>query len=183
MCGGFTPRAFILIQSIKNCFSMKKTVTVVISVVFVIAHMSCSVLPRCVLKNSIKEVHYTYNKDGDFHNYSGNWDFDGDGTKDILLFVGNGGVHLSYMPLIVLSSFDSVYCFSSILVDFPTYKPYPASGIFDDFIGFTVALADSATQDDLLLYTTVSFKEESVTGGMVHLHYNFQTQSFDITHQ
>ena len=36
--------------------------------------------------------------------YSGNWDIDGDGRKDSVLFIGNGGAHLYYHLRLRLSS-------------------------------------------------------------------------------
>lgn len=37
------------------------------------------------------------------YNYSGKWDFDGDGHNDGLFFIGNGGAHAYYLPRLILS--------------------------------------------------------------------------------
>jgi hypothetical protein len=42
-------------------------------------------------------LHYSYSLANQTHNYSGNWDFDGDGNTDELYFIGTGGAHL-YLP-------------------------------------------------------------------------------------
>ena len=39
-------------------------------------------------------IKYTFNRYSYIHDYSGNWDFDGDGKPDILLFIPNGGAHV-----------------------------------------------------------------------------------------
>ena len=62
---------------------------------------------------------YSYNDSGQIHNYSGNWDLDGDEKKDSLFFIGNGGVHLYYHLRIVLSSDKVKNDFSFLLFDLP----------------------------------------------------------------
>lgn len=62
---------------------------------------------------------YSYNDSGQTHNYSGNWDFDGDEKKDSLFFIGNGGAHLYYHLRIVLSSDKIKRDFSFLLFDLP----------------------------------------------------------------
>jgi len=47
---------------------------------------------------------YSYDSISQTHNYSNNWDFDKDGIKDELYFVGTGGVHLYYYLKVILSS-------------------------------------------------------------------------------
>jgi hypothetical protein len=39
---------------------------------------------------------YNYDSATQIHNYSHNWDFDKDGVKDELYFVGTNGAHLYY---------------------------------------------------------------------------------------
>ncbi len=53
------------------------------------------------------------------HNYSNNWDFDNDGIKDQIYFVGTGGAHIYYFLRIVLSSDKKVRDVNFILSDFP----------------------------------------------------------------
>ena len=64
-------------------------------------------------------LHYKYDDLSQTHNYSGNWDFDGDGKMDSVLFVGNGGAHLYYHLKIVLSRRHDVREYPWIESDFP----------------------------------------------------------------
>lgn len=57
------------------------------------------------------------------YNYSNTWDFDLDGRKDSLVFIGNGGAHTWYYPVLLLSSGQS-FRFRSIKLD----RPYFVSG-------------------------------------------------------
>jgi hypothetical protein len=68
-------------------------------------------------KNS--EIKYVYAESTQTHDYSGNWDFDGDTKKDSLLFIGEGGAHLFYHLKVVLSSNYEVYNYPWITTDFP----------------------------------------------------------------
>ena len=64
-------------------------------------------------------ITYSYNTSTQTHNYSGNWDFDGDGYTDSLFFVGTGGAHLYFYLRIVLSSDSLVRNFPSLELDMP----------------------------------------------------------------
>ncbi len=66
------------------------------------------------------------------HNYSGNWDFDGDGKEDDLFFIGNGGAHLYFHPRIKLTSENTIRDYEYILSDFPFLET------FDDLRGVQV---------------------------------------------
>ena len=67
--------------------------------------------------NSLKEgylkkrpnLKYSYEKVKQTHDYSNNWDFDGDNVKDELYFIGNVGAHLYYQLRVILSSNKKVY--------------------------------------------------------------------------
>ena len=48
-------------------------------------------------------IKYSYHEKSQILDFSGNWDFDGDGQKDSLFFIGNGGAHLYYHLRLVLS--------------------------------------------------------------------------------
>ncbi|MEP7163542.1 MAG: hypothetical protein ABI741_02550 [Ferruginibacter sp.] len=65
------------------------------------------------------ELKYTYDDNSQTHSYSDNWDFDGDGKKDSLSFVGNGGAHLYYHLKLKLSSTNVTTNFTWMLLDFP----------------------------------------------------------------
>ena len=49
-------------------------------------------------------ISYRYIEETQTHDYSGNWDIDGDGIKDSIMFVGTGGAHLYFQLHIYLSS-------------------------------------------------------------------------------
>ena len=62
---------------------------------------------------------YSYDEISEIHNYSHNWDFDNDGIKDELYFVGTGGAHIYYFLRIVLSSDKKVRDINFIQSDIP----------------------------------------------------------------
>ena len=62
---------------------------------------------------------YSYDEISQIHNYSHNWDFDNDGIKDELYFVGTGGAHIFYFLRVVLSSDKKVRDVNFIQSDFP----------------------------------------------------------------
>jgi hypothetical protein len=62
---------------------------------------------------------YSYDSSTQTLNFSGNWDFDGDGLMDSFFFVGNGGAHLYFHPKFVLSSNRKVWNLGWIELDFP----------------------------------------------------------------
>jgi hypothetical protein len=68
--------------------------------------------------NSIS-IHYSYADSTQTHNYSNNWDFDGDGKTDNLYFIGTGGAHLYFYLRIVLSSDKKIRNFPFIQLDMP----------------------------------------------------------------
>lgn len=77
--------------------------------------------------NSFKDVYnkdypnlkYQYHDDTQIHNYSGNWDFDGDGKNDSLFFVGENGAHLYFHLRIVLSTSEKAHTFEFLRMDNP----------------------------------------------------------------
>jgi len=62
---------------------------------------------------------YSFDKITLIHNYSNNWDFDNDGIKDELYFVGTGGAHIYYFLRVILSSDKKVRDVNFIQTDFP----------------------------------------------------------------
>ncbi len=55
------------------------------------------------------------------YNYSNKWGFDGDTKKDSLFFIGNGGAHTYFYPVVILSSDGLVRYFTSIQLDMPFF--------------------------------------------------------------
>lgn len=72
---------------------------------------------------------YSYIDSSQTHDYSGNWDLDGDGKKDGVLFVGNGGAHLFFHLRLVVG--DKVWNLKWVEVDMPMLGEF----VVDDFDG------------------------------------------------
>jgi len=64
-------------------------------------------------------IKYRYIEEKQIHDYSGNWDIDGDGIKDSIMFVGTGGAHLYFDLLIYLSSERRYYDIWFLSTDYP----------------------------------------------------------------
>lgn len=74
-----------------------------------------------IYKKKYPDLNYTYDSLSQTHDYSNNWDFDGDGKKDKLLFVGNGATHLYFHLQIWLSSDKKTYTFPFLAIDLPIF--------------------------------------------------------------
>ena len=70
-------------------------------------------------KTKYPNLNYSYNDHSQTHDYSNNWDFDGDGKKDKLFFIGDGGAHLYFHLEIQLSSDKKTYNFPFLAIDNP----------------------------------------------------------------
>lgn len=79
------------------------------------------------LSNSYEKVYdtlyptlnYSYHEGSHTHDYSNNWDFDRDGKKDGLFFIGGDGAHLYFHLRIILSSDDVVRDYKFLTLDIP----------------------------------------------------------------
>jgi len=132
-------------------------------------------------KKSIK-IKYYYIESTQTHDYSGNWDFDGDGKKDGLFFIGNGGAHLYYHLEVVLSSDHRSRDFVAFIeIDFPVVsnvsqlKTKDKQSIFPQFV---VSDFDSDGRDEIYIninnnYTSIppSWKRKGVTSKCLLLDY------------
>ena len=76
-------------------------------------------------------INYTYIKASQTHDYSNNWDFDGDGLLDDLKFVGNGGAHTLFSLVVRLKSQKTAYSFDCISTDFPKLENMAALDLSD----------------------------------------------------
>lgn len=82
---------------------------------------------------------YSYSESSQTHNYSNNWDFDKDGIKDELYFVGMGGAHLYYYLKVILSSDKKTREFNFVQLDFPFLIGTDTLKIEKTVSGFVVA--------------------------------------------
>jgi hypothetical protein len=82
---------------------------------------------------------YSYDEVAQIHNYSTNWDFDKDGIKDELYFVGTGGAHVYYFLKVILSSDKKSREFNFIQSDVPFLAATDTSNIEKIGWGFIVA--------------------------------------------
>ena len=90
-------------------------------------------------RKSNPNLTYSYDNISQIHNYSNNWDFDKDGIKDELYFVGTGGAHLYYFLKVVLSSDKKSREFNFIQSDFPRLTATDTLNIEKTVLGFVVA--------------------------------------------
>ena len=92
-----------------------------------------------IYRVSNPELIYSYDEISQIHNYSNNWDFDKDGIKDELYFVGTGGAHLYYFLKVVLSTDKKSRELEFILSDFPFLTATDTFNIEKTLFGFAVA--------------------------------------------
>lgn len=67
-----------------------------------------------------KSTIYYYDELKQSHVYPNNWDFNGDGRKDTIKFIGNGGAHLMYKPYLVLDSSCTISL--DFLIEMPLWE-------------------------------------------------------------
>jgi hypothetical protein len=101
------------------------------------------VIPSNSFENSYRKsnptLKYSYDDISQIHNYSNNWDFDKDGIKDELYFVGTGGAHLYYFLKVVLSTDKKSREFNFIQSDLPFLTATDTLNIEKTILGFVVA--------------------------------------------
>lgn len=76
-----------------------------------------------IYQKSNPSLNYSYDAERQIHNYSNNWDFDLDGIKDELYFIGTGGAHLYFYLSVVLSSAREQHHFNFLITDYPFLPP------------------------------------------------------------
>ncbi len=82
---------------------------------------------------------FTYNFS---YNYSNKWDLDGDGAKDSLYFIGNGGAHTYFYLRIILSSDKKQRDYPTFNIDMPYITPKDTLDKYGISFGFQFAVAD-----------------------------------------
>lgn len=100
---------------------MKRLIAMVYSLLIGTSHSF--VQTDTITQPNAENIKYMYNPETNTSNlsydYSNKWDLDGDGQKDSLFFIGNGGAHTYFFLRIVLSNDHKVREFSSINIDMP----------------------------------------------------------------
>src|SRR5688572_26469398 len=90
-------------------------------------------------RKSNPKLVYSYDNISKIHNYSNNWDFDKDGIKDEVYFIGTGGAHLYYFLKVVLSSDEKSREFKFVESDFPILTATDTLNFDKIPVGFVVA--------------------------------------------
>lgn len=90
-------------------------------------------------RSSNPSLAYSYDPVSQVHNYSDNWDFDKDGIKDEVYFVGTGGAHVYYFLKMVLSVDRKSREFNFIQSDFPLLTATDTLNLGKTLSGFVVA--------------------------------------------
>jgi len=89
-------------------------------------------------RKSNPTLKYSYDDNSQTHNYSDNWDFDNDGIKDEVYFIGTGGAHLYYFLKVVLSIDKRPRELHFIESDFPKLTAKDTVNFHKTPIGFVV---------------------------------------------
>lgn len=119
----------------------------IISILLTLLAFSSFAQEKNELSNSFQDhysvvkpsLSYSYNEATQSHNYSGNWDFDQDGIKDEVYFIGTGGAHLYYFLKVVLSTDNKPRDFNFIQTDFPVLTSTDTLNFTKAPAGFVVA--------------------------------------------
>ncbi len=113
-------------------------------------------------------LNYTYRDAEQIHDYSGNWDLDGDGILDSVMFVGNGGVHLYFHLLLQLSSENVQQSFPMLSLDMPVHQPVDSLwknyGTVEGFPQLIVHDFNGDGNSDIYLYVAGIEKHPDVRG-------------------
>lgn len=102
-------------------------------------------------RKSFPNLKYNYDDISQTHNYSGNWDFDSDGIKDEMYFIGSGGAHLYYYLKMVLSNDKTPREFKFAETDFPVLTASGTSDFSKSAAGFAVTTIGKNTSPSVIL--------------------------------
>jgi hypothetical protein len=136
-----------------------------------------------VLQRKFPSLKYAYSNETQGHNYSGNWDIDGDGKADSVYFIGNHGAHVYYHLRIKLSTIKKVTDFDFISIDFPLLESltfFKKNGRAGASIPqFVVGDFNQDTKPDIYINLDVEkttipvvWKSKGVTSRHLLLHFN-----------
>ena len=95
-------------------------------------------------------INYRYVEENQTHDYSGNWDFDGDDVKDSIMFVGIGGTHLYFYLRIYLSSEKKMHDFNFLVTDYPLLEPIDSLFKHDEQAIFPLFVVYDFNKDGLM---------------------------------
>lgn len=113
--------------------------------------------------DSIPNIHYRFT-DEHIHDYSHNWDFDGDGVKDELYFVSTGGAHEYFFLRLALSADHQPRDYRFIQSDFPMLISESSDNLQQMVVGFVVTTQDENSLPTIIICidtsTQFAFKEE-----------------------
>jgi len=116
------------------------------------------------IKKNYPNLHYFYNEGTATHDYSNNWDLDGDGKLDSLTFKGNDAVVLSFMPIVKSSILGKIFEFPSISCDFPYLESIIFLRASDPASNFPKLVVYDFTNDGILdVYLKVSLNDTGET--------------------
>lgn len=136
---------------------------------------------------TVYNINYSYLEKSQIHDYSDNWDLDGDGILDRVMFVGNGGAHLIYRLLIYISSTDDFIFYPYLCTDMPVYSPSDSliSNV-NATPSFVVYDFNDDGKDDIYFklindnYIPDTLKQMGIETTKLILNYNEKDRSFDI---
>lgn len=122
-------------------------------------------------KKSNPALLYSYDSVSQTHNYSNNWDFDKDGVKDKVYFIGKVGAHLYFYLRLILSSDGKQRDFKYIESDIPVLTATDTLNFNKTSIGFIVAsMPNNATpviivrlDESTLIYNEKAFSKRRIT--------------------
>lgn len=101
------------------------------------------------------DIKYQYVDETETHDYSGNWDFDNDGTEDSIQFVGNGGAHLYFSLVVKLSSDSENQKFEWLSTDFPLLQAVDSLEKYEEsefsLVNFVVSDFNGDQIDDIFI--------------------------------
>lgn len=163
-----------LLFNFRLLIQVNERMKVIVALVILLTLLSCKqqdqsndlpVKPTLLLDpvpNSYQEMYsqtmpdliYSYNDSTQTHNYSGNWDLDGDHINDSVLFVGEGGAHLFFHLCIKTSKQKEYSCFEYLSTDMPLMVLTDSATIFqpdDDFPKFVAKDFNADGRIDLYL--------------------------------
>ncbi|WP_343858433.1 hypothetical protein [Fulvivirga kasyanovii] len=132
-------------------------------------------------------INYAFDTSSQTHDYSNNWDFDGDKLTDSLLFIGNGGGHLYFNLKIILSSNNKAFDFPFLNSDMPSTSTIDQFYTYDSplYPSFVAHDFDSDGRSELYFKNDKNFSplpDSLINLGIVsnHLILDFIDNKFEI---